>query len=87
MASTIGPSVNPLHKYNVNSTYEHYYEGLYSIFDDPNMKEILLELHGKHVVSKCEHIIELNFSPKPNFSNLFEISVTKVIQNSISHAP
>jgi hypothetical protein len=44
-------------------------------------------LHGKHVFSKCEHIIELIFFPKPNFSNLYEISVTKIIQNSISHAP
>jgi hypothetical protein len=24
-------------------------------------KEILLELHGKHVFSKCEHIIQLIF--------------------------
>jgi hypothetical protein len=49
--------------------------------------EILLELHGKHVFFKCEHIIELSCFPKPNFSNLFEISMTKVIHNSIFHAP
>jgi hypothetical protein len=50
-------------------------------------KEILLEMYCKHVSFKCEHIIELIYFPKPNFSNLFEISVTKIIHNSISHAP
>jgi hypothetical protein len=34
---------------------------IYSNFEDPNIKEILLELHGERVFSKCEHIIELDF--------------------------
>ncbi len=36
-------------------------QGIYSIFEDPNMKGNL-ELHSKHVFFKCEHIIELFFS-------------------------
>jgi hypothetical protein len=39
------------------------------------------------VRSKYEHIIELICFPKPNFSTLFEILVTEIIHNSISHAP
>jgi len=62
-------------------------QGIYLIFEDPNMKGNLLELHGKHVSLSVNTLLNWFFFSKPDFSNLYEISVRKIIQNSISHAP
>jgi len=79
VACTIGPSVNPLHKYRVNSTYGHYYARY--IFDFWRFKyERKLYLNCMVNMFSLSVNTLLNwfyFFQKPNFSNLFEISVTK----------
>jgi hypothetical protein len=48
-------------------------QGIFSIFEDPNMKGNL-KMHSKHVFFKCEHIIELFF-----FQNLIFLIYLKFL--------
>jgi hypothetical protein len=55
-------------------------QGIYSIFEDPNMKGDLTCMVNMFPLS-VNTLLNFIFFPKPKFFNLFEISMTKIIQN------
>ncbi len=81
VSCTIGPSVNPLHKYRVNSTYGHYYARyIFNFWRSKYERKFYLNcMVNMFSVSVNTLLNWFFFFQKPNFSNLFEISLTKII--------